>query len=177
MSSLTDEVKGLFEPRSKLLELRREAAGVLNNDEWAAFKMTSEKLDGERRYTKRTFELEYSDRVSEAQRRLIHKAGSVKQRLVDRRFSSDPFNKQEINRQAQLEVRSRINKTWRGSMIESAMPFAPCSTARKPASKPAKNLSRISRKPLIVAQAKNNACGLGADRNRRKRERKWTKDW
>lgn len=106
MSSLTEEVKGLFAPRSKLLELRKEAARVLNNDEWAAFKKTSKNLDDERRYTKRTFELEYADRVSKTERHLIHKAGSVKRRLVDRRFGSDPFGKQEINRQAQLEVRS-----------------------------------------------------------------------
>lgn len=106
MSSLTEEVKGLFEPRSKLLELRKEAARMLNNDEWTAYKEVSSKLDSERRYTRRTFELEYADRVSEAQWRLIHKAGSVKRQLVDRRFGSDAFNKHQINRQAQLEVRS-----------------------------------------------------------------------
>lgn len=106
MPSLTDEVKRYFAPHSKLLEMRREAARALNGDEWTAYKKASEKLDGERRFTKRTFELEYADRVSEAQRRLIQKAGTVKRRLVDRRFGFDPFNKQQINRQAQLEVRS-----------------------------------------------------------------------
>ncbi|MDF1803189.1 hypothetical protein [Thalassovita sp.] len=110
MSSLTDEVKGLFEPRSKLLELRKEAARILNNDEWSAYKKASSDFDRERRYTRRTFELEYADRVSDAQRSLIQKAGSVKRRLVDRRFGSDPFNRQHINRQAQLEVRSAHKK-------------------------------------------------------------------
>lgn len=33
MSGLTDEVKDLFKPRSDLLELRKEAARVLNNEE------------------------------------------------------------------------------------------------------------------------------------------------
>lgn len=106
MSSLTDEVKDLFQPRSELLDLRLKAAKVLNNEEWAAYKKVAEMLDGERRYTKRALELEYADRVSDAQRRLINKAGSVKRRFVDRRFGSDPFNKREINRQAQLEVRA-----------------------------------------------------------------------
>jgi hypothetical protein len=106
MSSLTDEVKDLFKPRSELLELRKEAARILNNDEWAAYKKESAKLDGKRRYTKRTLELEYADRVSQAQRRIINKAGSVKRRLVDRRFGLDQFNKHETNRQAQLEVRA-----------------------------------------------------------------------
>ena len=106
MSGLTDEVKDLFNPRSELLELRKKAAQVLNNDEWKTYKKTVEKLDGDRRYTKRAFELEYADRVSEARRRLINKAGSVKRRLVDKRFGSDPFGKHEINRQAQLEVRA-----------------------------------------------------------------------
>lgn len=106
MSGLTDEVKDLFKPRSDLLELRKEAARVLNNEEWKTYKKVVENLGGDRRYTKRAFELEYADRVSKAQRRLINKAGSVKRRLVDKRFGSDPFNKHEINRQAQLEVRA-----------------------------------------------------------------------
>ncbi|MGI3185723.1 hypothetical protein [Nioella aestuarii] len=58
MISLTNEVKDLFQARSDLLELRKEAAKALNTEEWKACKKVVEKFDGERRFTKRQYELE-----------------------------------------------------------------------------------------------------------------------
>ncbi len=106
MTRLTNEVKDLFQPRSDLLALRKEAARALNADEWAAYKKVTEKYDGERRFTKRQYELEYPSRVNEVRRRLINEAGSVKRSLVFKRYVSDGFNKDEINRRAHMEVRT-----------------------------------------------------------------------
>ncbi|MEE2943830.1 MAG: hypothetical protein VX444_01515 [Pseudomonadota bacterium] len=106
MTSLTHEVKDLFQARSDLLELRKEAARALNTEEWRAYKKVVEKFDGERRFTKRQYELEYPNRVNEVRRRLINEAGSVKRGLVFKRYASDGFNKDEINRRAHMEVRN-----------------------------------------------------------------------
>ncbi|AXX98093.1 hypothetical protein [Profundibacter amoris] len=109
MTSLTKEVKDLFKPRGDLFDLRREAAKILGQEEWAAYKKQAEKFDGERRYVKRAYELEYPHRFAKAQRRLINEAGSVKRRLVYKVFGSDAFDKGEINRRAQMNVRGAHN--------------------------------------------------------------------
>ncbi len=109
MTRLTEEVKDLFKPRGDLFDLRREAAKVLSNDEWAEYKKQAEKFDGERRYVKRAYEHEYPARFAKAQRRLINEAGSVKRRLVYKVFGSDTFDKGEINRRAQMNVRRAHN--------------------------------------------------------------------
>jgi len=106
MSSLTNEVKDLFQPRSDLLKLRKEAAMVLNQDEWAAYKKVAETFDGQRRSTERQYELDYPNRVDQVRRRLINEAGSVRRNLVFKRYAADGFNKDEINRRAQIEVRT-----------------------------------------------------------------------
>jgi len=106
MSSLTDEVKDLFQPRSDLLQLRQEAAKILNQDEWSAYKKVAKKFEGERRFCERQYELDYPKRVEKARLRLINEAGSVKRNLVFKRYSADGFNKDEINRRAHMEVRA-----------------------------------------------------------------------
>ena len=106
MTSLSQEVKDLFQPRSDLLKLRREAAKVLNHEEWAEYKTLSKKFDGERRFVKRTFEMEYPARLTKARLRLINQAGAVKRRLVLKVFGADAFDKTEINRRARIEVRT-----------------------------------------------------------------------
>ncbi len=109
MTSLSQEVKDLFQPRSDLFDLRRQAATILNKEEWAAYKKQADKFDGERRYVKRAYELEYPARIAKAQRRLINEAGSVKRRLVHKVFGADAFDKNEINRRAQMNVRRAHN--------------------------------------------------------------------
>ena len=107
MTSLTNEVKGLFQPRSDLLELRKEAARALNTDEWKAYKKVVEKIDGERRITKRQFELEYTKNdltridqkeceelrpmLENAQARVEQREKPIKdfQKAVDRRSGQD----------------------------------------------------------------------------------------
>mgnify|MGYP007073293219 FL=1 len=74
MTSLSNEVKDLFQPRSDLLDLRREAAKTLSPNEWTAYKKAIKEFDGERRYTQRQYELEYPNRVNEVRRRLINEA-------------------------------------------------------------------------------------------------------
>jgi len=106
MTSLTNEVKDLFQPRSDLLALRKEAARILNDGEWVAYKKVAKEFDGKRRFTERQYELDYPSRVNEVRRRLINEAGSVKRGLVFKRYASDGFNKDEINRRAHMEVRA-----------------------------------------------------------------------
>ncbi len=106
MSSLLQEAKELFEPRSELHRLRISAAKILNKDEWDAYKKVSNKFEKERSAARQTFKQEYDSRVSQSSQRLINKAAAVKRRLVPRALGNDGFNKDHIRRQAQLEVRA-----------------------------------------------------------------------
>lgn len=104
MTSLSEEVKELFEPRSELHKLRIQAAELLNNDEWASYKKVTAALNQERSATRRSFEESFEGRVAKTSQRLINEAGAVKRRFVPRGLGSDGFNPDQIRRQAKLEV-------------------------------------------------------------------------
>lgn len=106
MPSLSDEVKNSFAPRGELGRLRLEASRTLNREETRLYHKAAKEFDAQRRYVRRSFELEYSTRVSEERRRLINEAGAVKRSLVPRFVGTDGFNKDAINRQAQMNVRA-----------------------------------------------------------------------
>ena len=106
MSSLSDDIKKAFQPSGDLARVRIEAAKTLNRDEHKSFKKISEKFDAQRRYLRRAFELDYGQRVAVERRRLINKAGSIKRDFVPRFLGNDGFNKDVINRQAQINVRT-----------------------------------------------------------------------
>ena len=111
MQSLTEEVKDLFQPRSKLLELRNEAANALNQDEWLVYKKVVQNFEGERKFTARQYELDYQNRFDQVRRRLIDEAGAVKRKLTCKRFGADNFNKTEIDRRAHITVRAEHGQT------------------------------------------------------------------
>ncbi|WP_171136516.1 hypothetical protein [Ruegeria sp. HKCCC1038] len=106
MASLSQEVRELFEPRSELHKLRVLAAKFLNADEWKSLKRTSERFEKERRAAQRSYETEYEGRVAKVIKRLINEAGSVRRHLTPRGLGIDGFNRDQIRRQAKLEVRA-----------------------------------------------------------------------
>lgn len=105
MSELSDQVRAHFKPRGELYELRHKLARVMNKDEWQEYRKVSESFADKRRYTDRAFELDYDQRFDQARQRLIDEAGSVKRRLVPRFMGFDNFDKTEINRRADKQVR------------------------------------------------------------------------
>lgn len=105
MSELSDQVRAHFKPRGELYELRHKLAKVMNKDEWQEYRKVSASFADKRIYTKRAFELDYHQRFDQARQRLIDKAGSVKRRLVPRFMGFDNFDKTEINRRADKQVR------------------------------------------------------------------------
>lgn len=105
MSELSDQVRAHFKPRGELYELRHKLAKVMNKDEWDEYRKVSASFTDKRRYTERAFELDYHQRFDHARQRLIDKAGSVTRRLVPRFMGFDNFDKTEINRRADKQVR------------------------------------------------------------------------
>ena len=106
MPSLSDEIKSAFFPQTDLGRLRLEASRTLNREETKLYRKATEEFDAQRRYVRRSFEQEYPARVSEERRRLINAAGAVRRSLVPRFLGTDGFNKDAINRQAQMNVRA-----------------------------------------------------------------------
>lgn len=105
MSELSDQVRAHFKPRGELYELRHKLARVMNKDEWDEYRKVSKNFADKRIYTERAFELDYHQRFDEVRQRLIDEAGSVKRRFVPRFMGTDNFDKTEINRRADREVR------------------------------------------------------------------------
>lgn len=110
MSELSDQVRAHFKPRGDLYELRHKLAHVMNEKEWQEFRKVTEEFGGKRTFAKRAFELNYAQHFDQARRRLIDEAGSVKRRFVPKFMGSDNFDKAEINRLADKEVRDAHNK-------------------------------------------------------------------
>lgn len=110
MSELSDQVRAHFKPRGDLYELRHKLARVMNDKEWQEFRKVTEEFGGKRTFSKRDFELNYNQHFDQARRRLIDEAGSVKRRFVPRFMGSDNFDKTEINRRAEKQVRDAHNK-------------------------------------------------------------------
>lgn len=105
MSELSDQVRAHFKPRGELYELRHKLAKTMNKEEWQSYRDVSKEFDDKRRYVKRAYELDYAGRVGAVQQRLIDEAGSIKRRFVPKFMGADNFDKSEINRRAQSEVR------------------------------------------------------------------------
>jgi hypothetical protein len=105
MSELSDQVRDHFKPRGELYELRHQLARVMNKEEWDKYRSVSKNFADKRRYTERAFELDYPSRFDQARLRLIDEAGSIKRRFVPKFIGADNFDKSEINRRAQNQVR------------------------------------------------------------------------
>ena len=101
MTSLADEIKHTI----NLEKLRLDAAKKLSKEEWPAFEKMRHEYEGQRRFAKRAYDLEYDERVAMARVRLINKAGQKDLTLKPRWFGNDRFDKDAINRQAHRAVR------------------------------------------------------------------------
>jgi hypothetical protein len=102
MSSISNAIKTTF----GLAALEKEAAQNMTPAEWSEYRKINEAFDGEKRFASRQYELTYKDRVAEVRKRLIDEAGSKKKDFVHRLFGQDRFNKEAIDRRAQIEVRN-----------------------------------------------------------------------
>lgn len=105
MSELSDQVRDHFKPRGELYELRHQLAHGMKKDEWDKYRKVSKNFADKRRFTERSFELDYPSRFDQARQRLIDEAGSIKRRFVPKFMGADNFDKSEINRRAKNHVR------------------------------------------------------------------------
>ncbi|MGI9506904.1 MAG: hypothetical protein ACR2RE_28010 [Geminicoccaceae bacterium] len=101
MSDLFKEIKQTFD----LATLKREASNILTGKEWEAFQKITHDHARQHRFAKRAYELEYDERVAMARVRLINKAGNKDRGFKPPWSSTDRFDKEAINRQAQKIVR------------------------------------------------------------------------
>ncbi len=106
VSSLSAEIKKTFE----LATLRKEAAKIFTPEEWKELQKIKEKFDGQKRYEKRVYDLEYKTRVEVARKRLINKAGEKQKIFNPVWVRNDRFEKDAINRQAVRNVQSQFKK-------------------------------------------------------------------
>lgn len=89
----------------ELKQLRRVGSEMLKGQEKKIFQGIQKKIDRQRLDAERLYRHEYITRVQIAHRDLINKAGSKTLELKPRTFGIDRFNKSDLNRQAQLNVR------------------------------------------------------------------------
>ena len=89
----------------ELKKLRREGSAMLKGPERQDFQRKQEKFDNQRVSAERLYGHEYKTRVQIAYRDLLNKAGAKKLEMKPRFFGIDRFNKHDLNRQAQLNVR------------------------------------------------------------------------
>jgi len=89
----------------ELKQLRRMGTAILKGQEKRDFEKIQEKFDKQRVVTERLYAHEYKTRVQVAHRDLLNKAGAKTLTLKPTFFGIDRFNKHDLNRQAQLNVR------------------------------------------------------------------------
>ncbi|MDD9911202.1 MAG: hypothetical protein OXR62_16160 [Ahrensia sp.] len=100
-SDITQQLKQTYGKAA----LEREAARNLNGDEWKQFQQIKRKYADLIKFENRAYELEYKTRVEVVRKRLINKAGEKNRDFKHRWFGSDRFDKSDITRQAERQVR------------------------------------------------------------------------
>jgi len=86
--------------------LKREAEMKLSAEEWSQYSKIRETFDGQRRFERRSYELEYQTRFEIARKRRIDEAGKKDRKLAPRWFGIDGFDRAAIDRQAHRDVRA-----------------------------------------------------------------------
>jgi len=89
----------------KLKQVRRDGRALLKGQEKKDFIGIKEKFDGRRTTAEQLYAHEYKTRVQIAHRDLMNRAGAKTTELKPRFFGIDRFNKHDLGRQAQLNVR------------------------------------------------------------------------
>lgn len=102
-SSISEDLKRTF----GIAALRKEAAKILNAQEWKELQAIKKRYADQTNFEKRSFALEYEGRVETMRRRLINQAGEKNTDHKPRFFGVDKFDKAAINRQAERLVRNQ----------------------------------------------------------------------
>ena len=89
----------------QLKQVRREGRDLLKGQEKKDFIRIKEEFDESRTKAEQLYVDEYKIRVQIAYRDLMNRAGAKTTELKPRFFGIDRFNKHDLNRQAQLNVR------------------------------------------------------------------------
>ena len=89
----------------QLKQIRRDGRALLKGHEKSDFGTIGEKFDHQRSNSEQLYAHEYKTRVQIAYRDLLNKAGAKTVELKPRFFGIDRFNKHDLGRQAQLNVR------------------------------------------------------------------------
>ncbi len=89
----------------QLKQLRRNGRALLKGQEKKDFIRIKDKHDRQRTTSEQLYAHEYKTRVQIAYRRLLNRAGAKTPELKPRTFGIDRFNKHDLGRQAQLNVR------------------------------------------------------------------------
>lgn len=89
----------------QLKQVRRNGRALLKGQEKKDFIRIKEKYDEPRTTAERLYADEYEIRVQISHRDLMNRAGAKTKELKPRFFGIDRFNKHDLNRQAQLNVR------------------------------------------------------------------------
>ncbi len=107
----------------ELREMRRVGAEMLNGQEKKDFLKIQEKFDNRRGSTEQLYNHEYTTRVGIATRKLQDQAGAKRRDFKPSFFGIDRFNKSDLNRQAQTNVRfdhqQSMDRLDAGEMKES----------------------------------------------------------
>ena len=118
----------------QLKQLRREGAAMLKGKEQKDFIKIQEKHDHQRAITERLYNHEYTTRVGIATRKLQDEAGAKKRDFKPSFFGIDCFNKSDLSRQAQLNVRFDHQQTMDrlgGQELKESKSFLEKSSQRK----------------------------------------------
>ena len=89
----------------QLKQVRRDGGSLLKGQEKSDFGRIKEKFDKQRTTTEQLYAHEYKTRVQIAHRDLMNRAGAKTVDLKPRLFGIDRFDKHDLGRQAQLNVR------------------------------------------------------------------------
>lgn len=95
----------------QLKQVRRDGAALLKGQEQKDFLKIREKYERQRAGAERLYRHEYKTRVEIAYRDLLTRAGAKQQDFKPRFFGIDRFNRHDLNRQAQLNVRLEHQQT------------------------------------------------------------------
>lgn len=89
----------------ELKQLRFRGSAILEGQEKTEFGRIQQKIDKQRVSAERLYSYEYRTRVDIAYRDLLNRAGAKTRELKPKYFGIDRFNKHDLSRQAQRNVR------------------------------------------------------------------------
>jgi len=158
--SITDDLKKTF----ALATLRREAAKILNPREWKELQKIKDRYDAQKRFEKRSHELEYKTRVEVARKRLINQAAQARKEFQPIWARNDRFDKEAIERQARRQVKAGfkrlIEKFEASEAREIEGLLNRCEHRRKLREKPRKDFTKAAERRRGLERRQTRTRGL-----------------